>query len=588
MRRFLLTFFFILLVLLLSLLIYFDLDNSKDLEELSIEVSRLSESLYQEGSKEMTSSFDQIEESLLKVENNIEEISSQLFSLKENEITKISDSINVFLAKLDSRNSSEDLRSSITQLSSSLDEFASDYGTELSAMFKPIIADFRQDFDDVIKEMTSTQNNQESLTRNLEQIVMDLSEQLDLFSLYIQQATDGSAIAAESFMFALDDTKDYGERRYYYLNAIMHNPTEATYYYDYISFLDENNAVPDEYWTLATIIDSAMTQMEPSSIEILLPIYEGITSGISATDTETEESFVDTYSVWQNSAETFIETVKSGQFGQNEIQSYYESTVLAYETLNEVALDDQKQYELVNQLYSLFSSFFNVSDLYNRVMEMDDDTFIASYPLASQIVESGKSAFLANPFGEEYRVTTDNAYKEILHISEEINKRYDSVRALQLLESLKSLVTETNRVVSSSSSSSLDSVIEKYRKVQLEFSTYASTITSQDSTNYITAMQELLSAIQEDIYTAQFTEYQLWASSILSSASSVKSDYEKEDRLNVLYRLGYFEINPSLLIPQLSAVYNSIDWADMEDKSKYTRDELIKRYNPVIKGIGEI
>lgn len=252
MRRFLLTFFFILLVLLLSLLIYFDLDNSKDLEELSIEVSRLSESLYQEGSKEMTSSFDQIEESLLKAENNIEEISSQLFSLKENEITKISDSINVFLAKLDSKNSSEDLRSSITQLSSSLDEFASGYGTELSAMFKPIIADFRQDLDDVIKEMTSTQNNQESLTRNLEQIVMDLSEQLDLFSLYIQQATDGSAIAAESFMLALDDTKDYGERRYYYLNAIMHNPTEATYYYDYISFLDENNAVPDEYWTLAT------------------------------------------------------------------------------------------------------------------------------------------------------------------------------------------------------------------------------------------------------------------------------------------------------------------------------------------------
>ena len=71
MRRFLLTFFFILLVLLLSLLIYFDLDNSKDLEELSIEVSRLSESLYQEGSKEMTSSFDQIEESLLKAENKI-------------------------------------------------------------------------------------------------------------------------------------------------------------------------------------------------------------------------------------------------------------------------------------------------------------------------------------------------------------------------------------------------------------------------------------------------------------------------------------------------------------------------------------
>lgn len=101
-------------------------------------------------------------------------------------------------------------------------------------------------------------------------------------------------------------------------------------------------------------------------------------------------------------------------------------------------------------------------------------------------------------------------------------------------------------------------------------------------------MQELLSKVQKDIYTAQFTEYQLWASEILSNASKVKDVYRKEDRLEALYDLGYFEINPSLLIPQLSTVYNAIDWADMKDKSIYTVDQLIKKYNPVIKGIGDV
>ena len=588
----------IVLILLFSLLYSSNKSNSEEIDAIYQEVERMSEDKYKDGSEQMEFSIDFIEESLLEAEINIEKINNQLLPISEVEVKKIGDSIEVFQTSIDeiltnidsnSNKSIEDLESSITQLALTLDEISSKHEKNLSTTFKAIITEFQRDLDDVVKDMTSTQNSQELLTQDLEQIVLDLSEQLNLFSLYIQQATDGSAIAAESFSCAADATRTYEERRYYYLNAIMHNPTEAKYYNDYILFLDDNNAIPDEYWTLATILDSAMTQMEPSAIKILLPIYEEITSEILVADSETEEAFVDTYSVWQNSAEDFIEKVKSGHFESNEIQTYYDAAVLAYEALDEVALEDQKQYELVNHLYSLFSSYFNLSDLYKRVMGMDDDTFISSYPLASQIIESGKSAFLVNSYGDEYSVIIDNTYKEILHISEEINKRYDYVRALQLLESLKSLVTETNRVVSSSSSSSsLDSVIEKYREVQLEFSTYASTITSQDSTNYIMEMQEFLSAIQEDIYTAQFTEYQLWASSILSRASSVKSDYEKEDRLNVLYRLGYFEINPSLLIPQLSAVYNSIDWADMEEKSRYTVDQLIKRYNPIIKGIGEI
>ena len=588
----------IVVLLLLSFVFISNKRNSEDIEWISNEVSRLSETLPEGNTEKIRASLNHITESLSEAEGNAEGINSQLLSLGEDEIIKIADSIDVFqtsvdevLANLDlsSNKSIEDLKTNITQLSLTLDEISLNHTTELSAKLKAVIDEFKGELENIVNDLASTKIDQETLTQDLEQIVLDLSEQMNLFSQYIKQATDGSAIAAESFSCAADATRTYEERRYYYLNAIMHNPTEAKYYNDYILFLDDNNAIPDEYWTLATILDSAMTQMEPSAIKILLPIYEEITSEILVADSETEEAFVDTYSVWQNSAENFVEKIRSGHFESNEIQTYYDAAVLAYEALDEVVLEDQKQYELVNQLYSLFSSYFNLSDLYNRVMEMDDDTFISSYPLASQIIESGKSAFLVNLFGEEYRVVIDNTYKEILHISEEINKRYDSVRARQLLESIDSLAKEVNRVLSSPlSRSSLDSVIEKYREVQLGFSTYASTITSQDSISYVTEMQESLSKIQEDIYTEQFTEYQLWASSILSRASAVKSNYEKEYRLDALYSLGYFEINPSLLIPQLSAVYNSVDWADMEKNSRYTVDQLIKKYNPAIKAIGEV
>lgn len=585
------------LFVLIAFLYSADKNNSASINSIAQEVNRLSEILPEEDLAQISSPLNNISDSLTDAEKNVDELNSQLIAIKENELERISGyvdtlqtGVNDVLKNLrtDSTESIENLNSSITQLSSALEEIRSAYGTELSTQLKAIIDEFGQEINKITKGMASNQSIQEQSIQDLKKIVLGLSEQLDLFSLYIQQATDGSAIASSSFELASDVTKNYIERRYYYLNAIMHNPTEPTYYTSYISFLDENNAVPDEYWMLATIIDSAMVQMDPSSIDDLLPIYEEISSETYLIESDTEEVLTDTYFTWQNSATAFLEKVKSGEL--DGIQADYDSVETAYNLLDEISMEDQEQYELINQLYSIYSTYFSLLDLYDRISKMDDDTFISSYLLFSQLIDSVKSAFLINAFGEEYENSFNATYRDVLDISEEINTRYDSIRALQLLDSIKSLSAEADRLASSGSlsDSNLDAIIEKYGEIQFEFSSYVSTITTQDSIQYINQMQEVLSKIQEKIYTAQFTEYQLWASSILSSASMVEKNYEKEDQLNALYELGYFEITPSLLIPQLSVVYNSIDWKGMEKRSSLTVDQLVEKYNPVYKGIGEV
>ena len=526
----------IVVISLLSFLVITDRRNSESIKEVSNEVRQLSEAISKSVTEESVIVHDYSTESLADVEINASEPDSHSFSLGDYGIEQIDDLKDIFHASMD-----------------------------------------------------KILGNQELLAKDLKQNVLGLSEQMQIISKYINQTADGNAIATESFNYASDDTKPYEERKYYFLNAIMHNPADTQYYNEYILFLDRNNAVPEEYWTLAAILDSAMAQMNPDLIEVLLPIYKKITSEIIVNKSEKNEDAVDTFSIWHDSAESFLETVKSGQFESNEMQSLYEEALYAFEALEEFTPEDQKQYELINQLYSLYSSYFRLCDLHDRVIEMDADTFISSYSLVNQNMESGKSAFLIASLGEEYKVTIDKTYKEILNISEKVNELYDLYRAMKIFKSIESLATElTSDVSSSLSNSDLESIIERYGEVKIEYSTYLSTITSQSSLSYVTVMQELLSKVQKDIYTAQFTEYQLWASEILSNASKVKDVYRKEDRLEALYDLGYFEINPSLLIPQLSTVYNAIDWADMKDKSIYTVDQLIKKYNPVIKGIGDV
>ena len=277
----------IVLFVLIAFLYSASKDNSTNINSIVQEVNRLSEIKPDEDLEQTASPLNNISGSIADAEKNIDELNSQLITIRENELEIISDyvdklqtGVNDILKDLksDSTASIDDLNSSITQLTSTLEEITSAYKAELPIQLKTIVDEFGKEINEIAKGIDTNQSRQEQLIQDLEKIVLGLTEQLDLFSLYIQQTTDGSTIASSSFESASDVTKNYIERRYYYLNAIMHNPTEPTYYTSYISFLDDNNAAPDEYWMLATILDSAMVQMDPRSIDVLLPIYENLSS----------------------------------------------------------------------------------------------------------------------------------------------------------------------------------------------------------------------------------------------------------------------------------------------------------------------
>lgn len=486
----------------------------------------------------------------------------------------------------------------------SLNTVLSDIETNTSEELNSINSDFSNQIVTLMGNLSTMEAEQKRIVDDMNQSVTTFSEKVDVFSQFLRDSSmDGKATAKQSFDLASDTSRSYSERRYYFLNALMHDPTEVSYYNEFIAFLDANNANPEEYWMISSILDTAMMQMDPESITNLLPIYDSITSISYVEEDFEEDEVVDYHAQWIENTNSFLALVKSDSFSLDELQNHYDHALLSYGSLEDLSQEDQALYEEIDMLYSLHSSFLGFKDLYLKMIKMDDDAFLSSYPTTSQIAVSVRDALLLSSVTDEYQNALDDAYSELIMYIEILNSRYDEIRANRLMESINSLLVEFEVVelktqpqemeyllmqYSEFADSDFDSVLKRYQEIQVEFSMYASSITSQKGSEYIVQVQESLDKAKEKIYVYQFTEYQLWASKILVDATSVKSEYPKEEQLDELYNLGYFEINPALLIPQLLAVYNSIEWTDMEKRSEASIEDLVRKYNPVIKGLGEI
>ena len=513
----------------------------------------------------------------------------------ESVIQEISD-MNELISKTDVEN----LYDSVISLNTVLADIETNTSDELNS----ISSDFSSHIDTLTGNLSAMEAEQKKIVDNMNQSVTTFSEKVDVFSQFLRDSSvDGKATAKQSFDLASDASRSYSERRYYFLNALMHDPTEVSYYNEFIAFLDTNNASPEEYWMISSILDTAMMQMDPDSITNLLPIYESITSISYVDDDFEEDEVVDYHAQWIENTNSFLALVKSDSFSLDELQNHYDQALLSYGSLEDLSQEDQALYEEIDMLYSLHSSFLGFKDLYLKMIKMDDDAFLSSYPTTSQIAVSVRDALLISSVTDEYQNALDDAYNELIMYIEILNSRYDEIRANRLVESINSLLVEFEVVelktqpqemeyllmqYSEFADSDIDSVLKRYKEIQVEFSIYASSVTSQKGSEYIVQIQESLDKAKEKVYVYQFTEYQLWASEILVDATSVKSEYSKEEQLDELYNLGYFEINPALLIPQLLTVYNSIEWTDMEKRSEASIEELVRKYNPVIKGLGEI
>ena len=149
---------------------------------------------------------------------------------------------------------------------------------------------------------------------------------------------------------------------------------------------------------------------------------------------------------------------------------------------------------------------------------------------------------------------------------------------LNELRSTSATITEYNK----------EQILSRYSKVKVQYSESLASLLSMKADEYISSLNDLMTDITKNIYEYQFTQYQLWASEVISNAYKAVDAAKKGDKLKELYKSDFFEIIPSNLIPQLKDAYDSIykHYEDYKDDSTTSEASLIRRYSIVRRDIG--
>ena len=451
--------------------------------------------------------------------------------------------------------------------------------------FQLLVEDFKSQISNLdelaASSLSSVQEQNTKLVASLSASVSELDKRFSEFGSYINSITQNEGSAEKAFEMASDPTIGTEQRQYSYLNAIYHNPTKPEYYTAYIDFLDSISADPEDYMNVVSVLDSAMLQMDSSSIPMLLPIYDELTVSMK----DDNISGVDYIGIWNSARKAFFDYGLEDSKDIGVLTDYYNQATQAYSYLIDPTEEDISSYSDINEIYSMYSLYETVDTIYSNLNDLDDDSYVSSYPITSQVVSSSIMNF--SMYENSYLNFSDDInvlYVNMLNVSTEMAERYDSVRAEDVISKMNELKKDVNEITSDT----VDEIVAEYNKIQLEVTSFISSAVSESAFEYINSMQNLLGDIQEGIYTQQFVDYQVWASNILNKAAAVKDDYNKEYRLQALYRMDFFDINRGLLIPELANVYDSIDWKSMVSQSRYSAEHLITTFKPVIKNIGEV
>lgn len=494
------------------------------------------------------------------------------------------------------------MQNGITVLNNKLEALSSSFAnhnSEISSFEGHIISEFKkieeanrnittkgEMLDKEINKILSVVTSEE-----LDQKISDVTSKIeDVFS--IVNGDKAGEIAEKSFSLAENISMDNESRDVFYLNAIYHDPTNIDYFISYIDFLDSTGAPDEKYWALSQTVYASMLQFDSSVVEDLLPIYVSVVNSYASSDTiedeEEQESYVDPKKTWQDAVDMFSSYPASESFSFDELSFIYDIVKESFYSLTTAGVEESDMMSNIDNIYNLYASYESIKDAEVAYSVLDDFDFIVSFNSFNSFLEATKFALLTRNRSNDltYAALLDNAMSEINDIQQRMLLRNDDIiyKELELvlneLRSTSATITEYNK----------EQILSRYSKVKVQYSESLASLLSMKADEYISSLNDLMTDITKNIYEYQFTQYQLWASEVISNAYKAVDAAKKGDKLKELYKSDFFEIIPSNLIPQLKDAYDSIykHYEDYKDDSTTSEASLIRRYSIVRRDIGGV
>lgn len=347
-----------------------------------------------------------------------------------------------------------------------------------------------------------------------------------------------------------------------YMRIIAQYPASENAFNEYLGFLNEIGAGVVYYYDLHTVLSSALYSVDIEDIPALISEIDSVNNIIEASGQNNTQLLTE---VWSNIFEEFESVAKN--FEGNRLTELYESLTEYHGMLSSTTIEMDNQYEYAQYIYSLYSSYKEYISFADGLLTEDFDTLHSMYSTSNSIFTTLITQFMSRD-KEKDGVFSDaivKMFKEIEAKGKAVNLRFENL--LQREFGFKLSVAQ-NEIEKDDLNPSLYHVSGELQSLATLLSSLA---TSEVSYNLLDEYSKYLAKYQRALYVS----YQEWAAQILSKANKALEKAKPEKKLQILFDEEYFNIDSSLLIPQLKTWYDSLCTETIIEKSSTPFESLV-------------
>lgn len=404
-------------------------------------------------------------------------------------------------------------------------------------------------------------NMSEAALSNLNNIHKQINDKTEDFIGYLDGLMENRSVDEMLSVIASGNWAD-SVKDAMYMRIIAQYPASENAFKEYLGFLNEIGAGMVYYYDLHTVLSSALYSVDIEDIPALISEIDSVniiieTSGQNNTQLLTE--------VWSTIYEAFESVAKN--FEGNRLTELYESLTEYHGMLSSTTIEIDNQYEYAQYIYSLYSSYKEYISFADGLLTEDFDTLHSMYSTSNSIFTTLITQFMSRDKDKDgvFSDAIVKMFKEIEAKGKAVNLRFEN----QLQREFRfKLSVAQNEIEKNDLNPSLYHVSGELQSLATLLSSLA---TSEVSYNLLDVYSKYLAKYQRALYVS----YQEWAAQILSKADKAVKKARQEKILQILFDEGYFNIDSSLLIPQLKTWYDSLCTETIIEKSSTPFESLV-------------
>ena len=222
----------------------------------------------------------------------------------------------------------------------------------------------------------------------------------------------------------------------------------------------------------------------------------------------------------------------------------------------------EAEYAEYMYLCAAYEAYLEVSKLSGNAMNMNDEDFFQYYVNISIMVDNASNTLLLRPQGmKNYGTVLDNIFTSIKTKQRKLYERYELLALRKIDKLIKDYEAAGGKGSALSKASALIGTLEINDSTEKR---------NADIRN--TSMK---------LYKESFSNFQYEMGKQLAGIKYVVDQAKKADRLETLFKYGFFDIPYDELIPELKVIYDSFDVQKAISDSSKPFHDLLWRY-PVI------